>query len=134
MRSITKTVAAGVAVLTVLFIAGCSDSNPLSAFQPEIINETDAFEFQITDARNVTTVLSYTWVNTGTQATIDHSTALDDGAASLVLLDADGTEVYSSILKASGTEQASAGASGAWTIVVTFSNFDGTSNFRLQKL
>lgn len=134
MRRNFGLVTAGLAVLVLTVMAGCSDSNPISAFQPEIINDTDAFEFQITDARNVSTTLTYSWVNTGAQASVDHSTALDDGVASVVLRDANGTQVYSSGLKASGTEQSLAGTSGAWSVVVTFSNFDGTSNFRLQKL
>ena len=134
MRSILATTTIGIAVLMIAIVGGCSESNPISAFQPEVINETDAFEFQITDATNVTTVLNYTWTNTGTQASIDHSTALVDGSASLELRDANGNQVYSSDLKASGTEQALVGAPGTWSVSVTFSGFDGTSNFRLQKL
>ena len=134
MRSIFRLLAVSAAILGVALVAGCSESNPISAFQPEIVNDTDAFEFQITDARNVSTTLTYSWLNTGSQASVDHSTALDDGAAAVVLRDATGTEVYSSGLKASGTEQSVAGSPGAWTVVVTFSSFDGTSNFRLQKL
>jgi len=113
---------------------GCSESNPISAFEPEIVNNPDAFEFQITDADNVSTTLSYAWVNSGDRASIDHSTVSTDGSGSIVLIDADGIRVYSSELKASGTEQAASGAPGTWTVTVTFSGFEGTSNFRVQKL
>jgi len=117
-----------------LFAAGCSDSNPVSSFQPEIINNPDAFEFQITGANNVSTVLAYNWTNSGERATVDHSTALTEGVAMLAIYDAGGTQVYSSNLKASGTETAATGKAGIWSIRVSFSDFAGSSNFRVQKL
>lgn len=122
------------AVLLGVSVAGCSGSNPISAFEPEIVNNQDAFEFQITDASNVSTVLTYAWANTGVRATVDHSTALTDGKGTLVILDGSGTQVYSSDLKASGTDVAASGTSGVWNIRVSFSDFSGTSNFRVQKL
>ncbi len=122
------------ATLVLLVAVGCDESNPLGAFQPEIVNNPDAFEFQITDANDVSTTLTYSWSNSGTRATIDHSTATSDGAASVVLLDADGKQVYSAELKASGTEESAVGTAGVWSIEIVFVRFDGTSNFRVQKL
>jgi len=125
-----------VGLLGIHSLTGCSSdkNNPLAAFQPEIINNTDAFEFQITDASNVTTTVSYTWANTGTQATIDHSTVTVEGSASINIQDADGTEVYSTPLAASLNEATTAGTAGDWTITVSFTNFSGTANFRAEKL
>ena len=69
-------------LFTFIALTGCSDdSNPVSAFEPEIINNADAFQFQITDAVNVNTILNYNWTNTGSQATIDHSSVLSEGTA-----------------------------------------------------
>jgi len=98
------------------------------------MNKADSFQFQITHAANVTTTLNYTWNNTGTRATINHATALTRGTAAVIILDANGTEVYSSNLKASGTETSVAGTAGGWTIKVSFGNFSGTANFRAEKL
>ena len=124
-------------LLVLLFaIPGCGkhDANPLAAFEPEIINTADAFQFQITDAANVTVTRSYTWDNTATRATIDHSTATLGGSASVVILDVDSTQVYSSGLVASANEPSESGTPGVWIVRVTFSNFSGTANFRVQKL
>jgi PBP1b-binding outer membrane lipoprotein LpoB len=123
-------------LLFVLFV-GCSDNNPTSPFanyNPEIVNNTDSFEFQISDGTNVTAVVEYSWQNTGTQASIDHSSVFTDGVASITILDADDTQVYSSVLLASSTEQSTVGVAGTWTIIVVFANADGTANFRVESM
>ena len=130
----------GLGLLAVLFAAlvliGCSDEkkNPISAFQPEIVNNADAFQFQITDASNVTTTVTYPWTNTGTQATINHSTVTTVGSATVYVLDADTTEVYTAGLSASLNEASSVGTAGNWTIRVVFVDFTGAANFRVEKL
>lgn len=119
-----------------LLIMGCSGSNKnsLSSFQPEIINTADAFQFQITDAKNVSTTVSYDWTNTGSQASINHSTVTTSGSATVYLLDANNVEVYSAGLAASLNETSSTGATGIWTVKVVFENFSGTANFRVQTI
>jgi len=123
----------------VLSIIGCGSntSTPTQAFSnfnPEIVNSTDAFQFQITGAENVTTTVSYLWENTGTQATVNHSTATDSGTAVITVLSADSSQVYSSGLVASTTEPTSVGTAGFWIIRLTFDHYYGTANFRLEKL
>ena len=125
-------------IFTAAVIGGCSGKSvldsPLSNFSPEIINNPDAFSFQITDASNVTATVTYDWVNTGTQAVIDHSTSTTAGSASMRIIDADSLEVYTSGLVASANESSSAGTAGNWKIQLTFVNYSGTSNFRVDKL
>ena len=127
MRSLLQSISLSVIILVAVLTSACSESNPVAAFNPEIVNNPDAFEFQITDADNA-------WVNSGNRASIDHSTVVTDGSGRIALTDAAGKAVYSSELKASGTEQAASGAPGTWTVTITFSGFAGTSNFRVQKL
>jgi hypothetical protein len=117
-----------------LILNGCGNDNPVSAFEPEIINTADAFQFQVTDAKNVTATLTYHWENPNNQATIDHSTALSEGTASVEVFDADSNLVYQSPLVASGTDQSASGTAGFWIITVIFDNFSGTANFRVEKL
>jgi hypothetical protein len=124
-------------MILLIIIVGCSDNPPATSFdnfQPEIVNNVDAFEFQITDATHVTTTVNYSWENTGAQASINHSSVIVQGVGSVTLLDADGTQVYTSSLLASSTDQSSAGTAGTWTVRVTFSNASGTMNFRCEKL
>ena len=118
----------------VLIAAGCGNDNPLAPFEPEIVTDADAFQFQITDAKDVTVTRSYVWSNAAGSATIDHSTSLTDGSATVVILDGDGKEVYRSTLKASGLDQSDTGTAGNWTVQVVFLGFDGTANFRVEQL
>ncbi len=119
-------------------VIGCSSSTPpaapLSNFSPEIINNPDAFSFQITNGENITTTVDYTWQNTGTQATINHSTTTTAGSASMFIYDADSVQVYTNGLVASANEPSSVGTTGSWRIRVVFTNYSGTSNFRVDKL
>ena len=123
-------------LLSILIISsGCgNNSNPISAFEPEVINNADAFQFQITDATGVSTILHYTWTNTGTGATVDHSTALTAGVASVEVFDADSVSVYTSSLLSSGTEETTVGTIGTWFVKVVLTEFDGTVNFSVEKL
>ena len=116
------------------FVAtGCSDSPVSPGINPEVANLTDTFQFQVTSMANYTQTLSYAWECTGTVANVDQSCAITDGSGTLVLLDANGTQVYSRSLSAGGSMPSSAGVAGTWTIRVSFTSTDGTINFRAQK-
>lgn len=118
-----------------LLIVGCGDDeNPIAAFEPEVINTADAFQFQITNATDLTTTLSYTWTNSVQQATVNHATSTTAGSASMIILDGDNNEVYSSNLVASMTDATTTGTSGQWTVQVTFTGFAGSANFRIEPL
>ncbi len=123
------------ALIAIFVLGGCSDkTNPIASYQPEVVNHADAFQFQITHAKNVSTTLNYSWVNSGTRGTINHATALTGGTAVVTIFDANNQQVYTSSLKASGTEQSAFGVAGTWKIRIIFSDFDGTANFRVEKL
>lgn len=109
----------------------CSDS--LAPFQPEIANVPDNFQLQATNVRDVTNTFEYTWQNTGTTANVNQATTIVDGTAQLTILDAQGSQVYTRNLADNGTFQTSAGVTGAWTIRMVLTNYDGTLNFRVQK-
>lgn len=117
----------------VVQVAGCG-SDPVSpGVQPEISNQVDNFQYQVTDIRGYTHTDTYSWQNTGTQANVDQSSTVTDGAASLVVLDATGTPVYSRSLADNGSFTSAAGTTGTWTIRVTYENAGATVNFRVQK-
>lgn len=119
-------------LLGALVAGGCSD--PLAPFQPEITNATDNFQFQATGVTAASTTLTYTWTNTGTRATINHSTTTSAGTARLTVRDATGTVIYDQALVPSLNEPTAAGTAGAWTIQVRLDGYSGTLNFRVQKL
>jgi predicted small lipoprotein YifL len=59
-------------MLATLSACGSDRSNPLSpAVQPEVINNADAFSFQVTGVQNASATLDYSWQNTGTVATVN---------------------------------------------------------------
>ena len=119
-----------------VLLAGCGSDNPtdpLAGFEPQVSNVVDNFGLQATDVTGVATVLQYTWENSGTQASVDHSTTTLVGAASVVIRDADGATVNDSTLQPSLNEDTASGSSGSWSISVVFSDYSGTVNFRVQK-
>jgi hypothetical protein len=122
-----------VAAASLLLAAGCG-SDALAPFQPQINNAPDNFQFQATGLTNVTTTVQYTWSNTGTAATVNHSSTVTGGSATLTIRDANGTQVYSGALVASANPTTSTGIAGAWTIRVDLVNTSGTLNFRVQKV
>jgi len=122
-----------------LFLVACTalvacGSDPLGPFQPQISNATDNFQLQATNVANVTTTVTYSWVNTGTQATINHSTTTTAGTSLLVIKDALGATVYSHTLSPSLNEPTIVGQTGTWTVQLTLTGYSGTLNFRAQKL
>jgi len=121
-----------------LVLAACSGnepvSQPLSQFQPEIMNTTDNFQFQVTGATNVSTTVEYLWQNTGIRASIKQSCSISAGSASVTLLDSNLVQIYTNSLSANGTIQSDTGQVGVWKVRVVLTNLSGTLNFRTQKL
>jgi len=102
-------------------------------FQPEIRNNPDSFEFQVTGVQNGSATFLYTWQNSGPRATVDQSSSLAGGSVTLTIKDAAGNLVYSNSLGQNGTFLTAVGSPGAWTIQLDFVNASGTFNFRAQK-
>jgi len=135
LRNFTLIIAA---IALVALELGCNSASkptqPLANFQPEIVNNPDDFSFQATAVQNVTATVQYMWSNSGTQATVNHSSAVDSGATVVQIFDANNVEVYGNTLLASGTPSTAIGATGNWRIRVTLTNVYGTLNFNTQKL
>jgi hypothetical protein len=121
-------------LLALALATACGDSGATAPqYQPEISNATNTFAFQVTALQNVFDNLQYTWQNDGTTANVNQSPSNLSGSASLVILDAAGTQIYSRSLAENGTFTTAVGAAGKWTVRVRFTNVSGAVNFRLQK-
>lgn len=116
----------------VLAVTACSD-NTLAPFQPEISNVPDTFQLQATGVTGRTATLNYTWSNTGTQGTVNHSTTTTAGTARLVIRDATDTVVYDATLEPSLNETTTAGVAGNWKVQLILTGYSGSLNFRVQK-
>ena len=121
------------AAAAVALVACGGDSTTGPGRDPEVINTTDNFQYQVSDIQDFSGTQSYNWQNTGTTATVNQSAAIAAGSATLVLRDANGAQVYSRSLAEDGTFSTSAGAPGTWTVRVIYSGADATVNFRLDK-
>lgn len=126
------------AVLAGLLIAACGSDNTSSpttppGIQPEIINATDNFQFQVTAVENYSGTLTYNWNNTGDAADINQSCAVTGGTVTLTLLDDAGQEVYQHDLSQDGSFISASGAVGTWRVRVTMWNASGDLNFRVDK-
>lgn len=133
MKTLASLRSFGLAVILGAGFTACS-SNLLGPFQPEISNATDNFQLQATAVVGVTSTQTYSWSNTGTRATINHSTTTIAGTAQLTIRDGAGTVVYTKTLVPSLNEPTTTGTTGTWTIVLTMTSYSGTLNFRAQKL
>lgn len=120
--------------LAILLMSACGDGNLIGPDnQLEATNATDQFQFQLTALVDVTDSRTYTWTNTGTQATIDISQAITGGTALITIRDADGTVMYSEDAADDNDTTTAAGTAGAWQIEVRLTDTTGTFNFRVQK-
>ncbi len=123
----------GAPALLWLVVAGCS-GDPLGPYQPEVNNATDNFQLQATGVQSVSHVRTYTWTNTGTRATVNHSTTTNAGNAHITIRDAAGIQVYDADLVPSLNVPTATGTAGAWRIELRLTGYSGTLNFRVQKL
>lgn len=133
MRSRVLGSIAAVTIVALGLLAGCKDSPTSPGIQPEVVNSVDHFSYQISGMQNFTGSMSYSWQNTGTQATINQACAVGGGAATLFVLDGNGTEVYSRGLQENGTFTTAAGVAGSWRIRVQYDGTSATVNFRADK-
>ncbi len=121
------------ALLLLFAVGGCGDDSSAGK-DLQVTNAADSFQFQVTDTKNYSHTYSYTWANSGTAATVNQSSSVSGGDATLILKDNTGTTVYAKSLKQNGTFTTTAGVAGNWTIQLLANNVSGTLNFRAQKL
>lgn len=132
--SMPRRIATTIALATCLALSGCGSDPPTSpGIQPQIANLTDDFSYQVSGVSNFSGTAPYSWQNTGISANINQSTTVTSGTMTLVVTDANGTQVYSRSLSDNGTFVTADGVAGTWTIRVTYSGASGTVNFRAQK-
>jgi hypothetical protein len=134
--SISKTASRLICFLILAASVGCgSDSTSPTApgVEPEVINDPDAFQFQVTAVDGYTGVLSYSWTNSGVMANVDQSCAVEAGQAIVTLVDSAGKEVYTEDLSVDGSYTSTEGVAGDWQVRVELSAMVGTLNFRAEK-
>ena len=115
-------------------MAGCGNGNLIGpGNQLEVTGAEDQFQFHLTALDNVTDSRTYSWENSGPQATIDISQSITSGTALLTIRDADGTVLYDSEIAQDNDTTTDVGVAGDWQIIVRLENATGTFNFRVQR-
>lgn len=112
-------------------LASCDDAPTGPGVEPEIVNNTQSFEFQVSRISNYSGILTYTWSNSEVSANLDESASLSGGYVRLTVIDSRGTTVHNALVE-DGSMFTSDGQSGDWTVRVQFEGASGTVNFRLQ--
>ncbi len=120
--------------LVVLLVGACDSANLIGPDnQLEVNPAADNFQFQVSNLSNVSQDLSYTWENTGTQATVDISQAITAGTALLTVTDAAGTIVHQEDIGLNNNTDTAVGVAGNWSISIALAGASGTINFRVQR-
>jgi hypothetical protein len=132
MKSIIKLTSLAI-ILGIIILMGCKKNNSLAGFSPEITNLPDNFQLQATSIVDVSTTITYNWTNSGPKANIDLSGVITSGSGTLTIKDANGTQVYTTDIKATGSSTSTAGIAGSWKIVLLLTKANGNLNFRVQK-
>ncbi len=117
--------------ILLLAVAGCSD-DPFSPYEPEVSNEAGTFELQATGVQGVSLTRDYAWSSEGAIANVNQATTVDQGRATLRILDAGDSVVYERDLAANGTFETDSGTGSGWTIRIILTDYSGTVNFRVE--
>lgn len=132
MHKATRVLILGVG-LAAAFLCACSDDPVSPGIQPEVVNTSDAFGYQVSAVQNFTGAQQYTWTNAGNAANLNQATFRSGGSGVVRILDAGANQVVALPLGENGSFDALPGATGDWTIRVEYKAFSGTVNFRAEK-
>lgn len=113
---------------------GCADSIVRALGpdnDPQVVDTPERFQFTATDLRNVNDRLTFVWPNSAPKAALDHDSFIHHGYGILVITDAVGQLVDSTLLELNLQTETSVGTPGDWTLTLTFASARGRVNFAL---
>ena len=115
-------------------VLGCADSivrllGPENA--PQTVNTPERFQFSATDMRNVNDRLTWTWPNSAPKAALAHNNFIHHSYGILVVLDAVGTVVDSTLLEYGLEDSTRVGTPGDWTVILVLASARGRADFTL---
>ena len=131
MTASTAKVVTGIGLLLTL---GCADSIVREldeTNEPVVTNTPDKFEFRATDMRNVNDQLTFVWSNPAPKAAVHHDNFIHHGYGILVVQDAAGQVVDSTLLELNLETETEVGTPGDWTLTLTFASARGRADFSL---
>jgi hypothetical protein len=99
------------------------ENEPVTVITPE------RFQFAATDLRNVHDRLVWTWPNSAPTAAVSHNSFLHHGYGILVVLDAVGQVVDSTLLEYNLDTETRPGSPGDWTLILVLASARGRADF-----
>ena len=124
-------------VLATAGTAACADS-VINVIQPangrEVTVVGDSLMYIVSNLENVSQVDTFTWNNPLERATVYHQSFLPHGYALMVMIDAAGTVVDSTLLEYQLTTQTRAGIPGVWTVLLIYTGAWGRAQVSLVPL
>ena len=124
-------------LLAAAITTGCTDSviNVIQPGNQETVTVVgDSFAYIATDLENVSDRVSYTWNNPMERMTLIHQSFLPHGYGLLVVQDASGFVVDSTLLEYQLETESRAGVPGLWTITLIYAAAWGRAQFSLTPL
>lgn len=115
-------------------VTGCVDSivrqlGPEN--DPVVVNTQDKFQFTATDLENVNDKLTFVWPNSGAKAALHHDSFIHHGYGILVIHDAAGLMVDSTLLVLDLDTETAPGTPGNWNLTLIFAAARGRVDFTL---
>jgi len=123
--------------LGLLLTLGCADSIVRELDEtnsPAVTNTPQEFALIATEMRNVNDKLVFVWPNSASRAAVHHNSFLHHGYGVLVIQDAVGTVVDSTLLEWELESETSVGVPGDWTVSLTLASARGRAEFSLTPL
>jgi hypothetical protein len=115
-------------------LVGCRETTNPVELSARVVNQPGSFEYRSDGLTGVTYQAVYLWPNTGTSATIEHSTVVQSGQVRLTLVDPHARVMYDVELRPGAALEVGVGAVGSWSVIVTVTDFTGTIDFRVRQL
>ena len=131
VKNILSFKAAALLIVTILTACGGDPLGPDG--REQVTRSVDNFLLQMWDLADATETRSYTWQNTGTQATIEILQVACSGSAILLVKDDAGTVVHEEDIFNDNDTDTSVGVAGDWTIEIQLQNVNCSFSFRLFK-
>jgi hypothetical protein len=115
-------------------VVGCEDSivrllGPEN--DPVTVDTPERFQFTATDMRNVDDRRVWTWPNTAPVASLTHDSFIHHGYGIVVVLDALGQVVDSTLLELNLEAETRPGTPGDWTVILILASARGRADFTL---
>ena len=121
-------------LLAAFVVLGCLDSIVReidSTNDPKETNNANEFRYRVSDMRNVNDRLQFVWTNSGPRAHFHHNSFIHHGYGIVMINDANGVLVDSTLLELNLEADTKAGTPGDWTITLTLAGARGRVDFSL---